>query len=79
MPYSEKMRDWYLRRAGNGKIEEAKCEYPIYTEQQGFQKCGSRVNLQVHHLIPESVMIDRGLNPDDAPGLVICRKHHVGY
>lgn len=79
MPFPEKIRLWHLRRAGNGDAAKATCEYMIYNEVGGWKRCGSNYRLQVHHLEPESVIIERGGNPDEAPGIVLCRKHHVGY
>lgn len=78
MAYPERIRNWWLRVAGNGDRENARCQIEIYTEQNGFQECGSQKNLQVHHLIPGSLSSEEGINPDETPAIVLCSYHHVG-
>lgn len=78
MPYPERIRNWWLRVAGNGDEQNARCQVETYTEKRGFVACGARERLQVHHLKPESVARQDGENPDEVPGLVACETHHIG-
>lgn len=78
MPYPERIRNWWLRVAGNGDEANARCQIETYTEKRGFVECGSDNHLQVHHLYPESLAREDGENPDQVPGIVACTVHHVG-
>jgi hypothetical protein len=72
MPYPERIRNYWLRVAGD------KCQAEIYTEQHGFRNCGKRAE-HVHHIIAEGWTYDHGGNPDENTGLPVCKHHHMNF
>lgn len=77
MAFKENVKQWWKRVGGNGDAEQASCEARIYSEQHGFRKCGARP-VEIHHIDPESKLIEEGQNPNGAVGLPLCRQHHRG-
>jgi len=71
VPFPEAARAFWLAVTGN------KCAMPVYTEETGFQECGSPAKA-VHHLLPEGWQLDNGMEPNNSVGIPLCKDHHVG-
>lgn len=69
MPFKEATRNWWMRVAGG------KCQWEYYTEENGWLECGDEAE-EVHHIIPEGWVLDRGGDPEHEVGLPLCRRHH---
>ena len=76
MAFRESVRRYWLKVSGDGDENNARCEWRIYTEEKGFVRCGSKDNLEVHHIITSSFLQEQGIDPDTAPAMPLCRKHH---
>lgn len=61
---------WWMRVGGG------RCQWENYTEQKGFRNCNEPAR-HVHHVIPEGVLLDQGLDPNDGIGMPVCEEHHV--
>mgnify|MGYP001611535532 CR=1 FL=1 len=48
-----------------------------YSEKLGVHRSPQPAE-QVHHIIPESQMIEEGHDPDTAPAIVLSKREHVG-
>lgn len=75
LAFTKKQRDWYLRVYGD------RCQFP-YEKDDGTHKiCGSKNQIQVHHIIPASWTLenDPEQDPNNTPGIALCRHHHINY
>lgn len=86
MPFSENIRDWWMRVGNN------KCQYIYYEEKRkrdpqsysdtdiiftgGWKICGRRAE-HVHHIIGQAYLIEDGKEPNFAVGLPLCKYHHI--
>lgn len=69
--FPKRVRDWWMR------VGNYQCQVEIYTEQKGFFNCGLPAE-HVHHIIPESQLLEDGEEPNNSVGLPACKFHHVG-
>ncbi len=68
MPFENSVRSWWLR------VQNNQCQYRYFNGDK-LTKCNNEAH-EVHHLVSESFCLENGLNPNEAPGLALCRKHH---
>ena len=62
------------------------CHFPLYTEKKGWHYCGSREEIQIHHVKPQGFikrlwvkLMGGDGNPDYPLNLIACcKKHHLG-
>lgn len=71
MPFPKPIRDWWIRVWGG----QSGAEY--YTERGGWQRSQQGAD-QVHHIRPESELIEQGLDPDRTPAIPLSQEEHVG-
>ncbi len=71
MPFPKSIRDWWVRVWGG----QSGAEY--YEEGTGWVRSDEPAD-QVHHITPESELIERGMNPDQTPAIPLSRSEHVG-
>ncbi len=71
MPFPKPIRDWWVRVWGG----QSGAEY--YDEQNGWTRSGQE-GQQVHHIRPESELIEHGLDPDHTPAIPLSQDEHVG-
>ena len=73
MAFSIEIASWWKRVARN------KCHYIWYKDgidfDEGWKICG-RLGEEVHHLTGDAWLKERGVEPNDAVGLLLCRHHH---
>lgn len=71
MPFPKPIRDWWIRVWGgeSGSV--------VYSEKRGWFRSGRPAD-QVHHIRPESELIEQGLDPDQTPAIPLSQDEHVG-
>jgi hypothetical protein len=70
--YPERMRK-HWRAVGDNK-----CQTHIYDERRGWYICGSTRDIEVDHLVEESVQLENGQDPNNSVGIPRCHEHHCG-
>ena len=70
MPFRHSRREFFMN------VAEGRCLWVEYSEEKGFHFCGRNAR-HVHHIIPESLSLRLGEDPEKTMGLPVCEDHHV--
>lgn len=72
MAFSERIREWWMR------VGNYKCQYVYYDDKKGWKVCSAPAE-QVHHVEGDAYLKEKGIEPNNAVGLPLCKNHHIGY
>lgn len=67
--FNKRVRDWWMR------VADYECQTQVYTERAGYTICGREAR-EVDHIIPESVLIEMGVDPNTGFAMPRCVAHH---